>query len=270
MQNEPFGSFFSASLPAPGCMMNWFTTNLISAFLLPPFNLILSGVAGVLLLKYRPWLGRMVLTITLVLFYLLSTPLIADALLQKLEAPSEFSLLEDAQAIVVLGGGTYYRAPEYGGDTVGRFTLARIRYAAWLHHRTGKPILVTGGAPLGPGSSEAAQMKAVLEEEFRVPVEWMEETSSTTRENAYRSVEILEKLGISHIGLVTHAWHMPRAAREFEQAGFSVIPAATAYTTRYRTDLFAFLPSAAALQKSSLFFHEVIGILWYQLVPVSA
>lgn len=246
--------------------MSWFTTNLISIFLLPPFNLILSGAAGVILLKYSPRLGRMVLTATLALLYLLSIPLIADALLRRLEAPSDSSLLEGTQAIVVLGGGTYYRAPEYGGDTVGRFTLARIRYAAWLHRRTGKPILVTGGTPAGTGSPEAVQMKAVLEEEFGVPVEWTEEASGTTRENAYKSVEILGRHGISHIGLVTHAWHMPRAAREFEQAGFIVVPAATAYTTRYRTDLFAFLPAAAALQKSSLFFHEVIGMLWYRLV----
>ena len=105
----------------------------------------------------------------------------------------------------------------------------------------------------------------MLEKEFRVPVKWTEGASSNTRENAYKSFAILRKDGISRIALVTHAWHMPRATREFEQAGFKVIPAATAYTTRYKTDIFAFIPTAGALQKSSLFFHEVIGIIWYWL-----
>ncbi len=250
----------------------WFATNLISAFLLPPFNLILAGAGGIALLKHRPRLGTILLAATLALLYLLSAPIVADALLQKLETPPASGLLDsDVQAIVVLGGGTYYRAPEYGpADTVGRFTLARVRYAAWLHRRTGKPILAAGGTPAGPGTSEAMQMKAVLEEEFQVPVGWTEETSATTRENACKSFAILGKQGIRRIALVTHAWHMPRAAKAFEQAGFSVVPAATAYTTRSTTgatDIFVFIPAAGALQKSSLFFHEVIGMLWYRLMP---
>lgn len=251
--------------------MGWYATNLISAFLLPPFNLILLGTAGLLLLKWRPRLGALLLTVTLALLYLFSTPFFAELLLQRLETrpPREGinMLYNDIQAIVVLGSSTYFGAPEYGGHTVSRFALERVRYAAWLHRRTGKPILATGGSPPGTGSSEAGQMKAVLEAEFQVPVRWTEGASVNTRENAYKSFAILRNDGIRHIALVTHAWHMPRAAREFEQAGFKVTPAATAYTTRYKTDFFAFIPSAGALQKSSLFFHEVIGMLWYWLTP---
>lgn len=249
--------------------MSWFATNFISAFLLPPFNLILSGAVGILLLKHRPYSGKILIVVTLALLYLLSTPLVGDALLQELETPPEKNPLDNnVQAIVVLSGGTYGHAPEYCSHTVGRYTLERVRYAAKLHRITGKPILATGGAPLGIDSSEALQMKAVLEKEFQVPVKWIEEASRNTHENAYKSFAILESHGISHIALVTHAWHMPRAAREFEQAGFKVIPAATAYTTRYKTDLFAFIPNAGALLKSSLFFHEVIGMLWYRVMPV--
>ena len=67
--------------------------------------------------------------------------------------------------------------------------------------------------------------------------------------------------------LVTHAWHMPRAAREFEQAGFRVMPAATAFTTRHKTDVLAAIPTVGALQQSGLVLHEIIGILWYRLTP---
>jgi uncharacterized SAM-binding protein YcdF (DUF218 family) len=126
---------------------------------------------------------------------------------------------------------------------------------------------VTGGAPLGNISSEAEQMKSVLENEFRTPVKWVEGSSNNTHENAYKSYEILKKDGIKHIMLVTHAWHMPRAMREFERAGFQVTPAPTAFTTRYRTDGLAYLPTASALQQSRIFIHEVIGMLWYRLLP---
>ena len=110
-------------------------------------------------------------------------------------------------------------------------------------------------------------MKAALEKEFQVPVKWVEEDSRNTRENAYKSFAVLKKNGVSRIALVTHAWHMPRASIEFERAGFKVIPAATAYTTRYKADIYAFIPTADALQKSNWFLHEIIGILWYRLMP---
>ena len=247
--------------------MGW-ATILVSALLLPPLNLILLGAMGVLLLKRRPRTGKILVVSARALLYLLSTPFVAETALQKLETLPALKPFDSVQAIVVLGAGTYFNAPEYEGNTVNRLGLERIRYAARLHRLTRKPILTTGGAPLGSSSSEAAQMKDVLEKEFRVPVKWIEEASGNTRDNAYKSFAMLKKDGVSRIALVTHAWHMPRATREFEQAGFKVIPAATAYTTRYKTDLFAFIPTAGALQKSSFFFHEVIGMIWYWLSPV--
>jgi len=156
-------------------------------------------------------------------------------------------IIQPADAIVVLGGGTYFNAPEYGGiDTVGDGSLLRLRYAARLQRETGKPILVTGGKPLGNASSEAQQMKAVLEKEFNVPVQWAEDASDNTLENARYSYQLLQKTGIKRIYLVTHAWHMPRSAMAFQAAGFEVIPAPTAFTTRFRTDLLSFVPDAKA------------------------
>lgn len=249
--------------------MGWLAATLVSAPLLPPLNLILLGAIGVMLLNRRPQLGKFLLIVTLTLLYLLSTPFVAETMLQKLETlPGQSPVDTGIQAIVVLGAGTYFNAPEYDGNTVNRLALERLRYGARLHRLIGKPVLTTGGPPAGSNSSEAAQMKAVLEKEFHVPVKWVEGASANTRENAYRSFAILKKHRITHIALVTHAWHMPRAAREFEQAGFNVAPAATAFTTRYKTDWFALIPTVGALQKSNWFFHEVIGMLWYRLMPV--
>jgi uncharacterized SAM-binding protein YcdF (DUF218 family) len=58
---------------------------------------------------------------------------------------------------------------------------------------------------------------------------------------------------------------MPRARLAFERAGFSVIPAATAYRTRIELTALDFLPSAKALHDSSRFVHEMIGLGWYHL-----
>jgi uncharacterized SAM-binding protein YcdF (DUF218 family) len=246
--------------------MSWFFTNLTAAILLPPLNLLLVGLAGLLLYNKKPRLARALLSVTISFLWLLSTPVVAYTLLQSLEKFPPLDIKTKAvDAIIVLGGGTYFKAPEYAGDTVGEATLLRLRYAAKLYRETSKPLLVTGGKPLGNSLSEAQQMRQVLEQEFHTPVKWIEDDSKNTFENALYSFRMLQKYNIKRVYLVTHAWHMPRAVRAFESAGFEVTPAPTAYTTRYNIDLLAFIPNAGALKDSQIFFHEVIGILWYRL-----
>jgi len=248
--------------------MSWFFTNLISVFLLPPLNLLLVSVLGLFLVRSRPRLGRMLLVASLALLWLCATPYVADGALHLLEGSNKVvdPKKQPADAIVVLGGGTYFNAPEYGGiDTVSVQSLARLRYAARLQRETGKPILLSGGKPRGNETSEAQQMKAVLEKEFNVPVQWAEDASDNTMENARYSYQLLQKSGIKRIYLVTHAWHMPRSVMAFQAAGFEVIPAPMAFSTHYQTDLLSFIPDAGSLAASRIFMHEVIGLLWYRL-----
>lgn len=248
--------------------MSWFVTNFIAAFLLPPFSLLLVLALGIFLLYRRRKYAKPLILAAFSLLWLASTPYFAESGLHLLEARTAAleKPLQNANAIVILGGGTYFHAPEYAGqDTIGEAALVRLRYGAKLQRETGKPILVTGGKPLGNSVSEAQQMRASLEQDFQVPVRWTEDQSDNTFENARYSFQTLQKAGIKKIYLVTHAWHMPRSADVFRRAGFEVVEAPTAFTTRYRTDLFAFLPNAGSLHDSQIFAHEVIGLLWYRV-----
>ena len=253
--------------------MSWFVTNFIAALLLPPLSLLLVLALGLFLLYRRRKYAKPLLLAAFGLLWLASTPYFAEGALHLLEARTAAlgsqhlnKQPQAADAIVILGGGTYFHAPEYAGqDTVNEQTLLRLRYGARLQRETGKPILVTGGKPLGNQLSEAQQMRASLEQDFRVPVRWIEDMSDNTFENARYSFQTLQKAGIKKIYLVTHAWHMPRSADVFRRAGFEVVEAPTAFTTRYRVDLLAFLPRAKSLRDSEIFVHEVIGLLWYQI-----
>lgn len=247
--------------------MSWFFTNLIAAFLLPPLNLLLISLSGLLLWHKRPRVAGILLSSAFILLWLLSTPFLAEALLHSLEG-SPLQSKEgspSADAIVVLSGGTYFNAPEYAGDTASPTSLQRVRYAARLYRDFKIPILLTGGTPLGNSVSEAELMKRVLEQEFNIPVQWLEEQSDNTLASARNSYRILQKSGIKRIYLITHAWHMPRSVQAFQAAGFEVVAAPTAFTTRYQNDLLAFIPSANALHDSQIYLHEMIGILWYRL-----
>jgi uncharacterized SAM-binding protein YcdF (DUF218 family) len=238
-----------------------------SALLLPPASFILLGLAGLLVLSAKPRLGKSLIGLCLGLLYLLAMPLFAEWYLNSLEVPPLSRLDPQAQAIVVLGAGTYFAAPEYGGDTVYPLALERLRYAAKLQRETGKPILASGGKT-GSSEPESLLMKQVLENGFRVPVRWTETKSRTTRENASLSLPILKEAGITHVYLVTHAWHMERAAREFRRTGMQVTQAPTGFTTRSDLTLLYFIPSARALLKSYYATHEVMGLVWYWLLSL--
>ena len=248
--------------------MYWFATNFVAAFLLPPLSLLLVLALGIFLLYRRHKFAKPLLLAAFALFWIASTPYFAEGALHLLEAHTAAldSQHKNADAIVILGGGTYFHAPEYaGGDTISEATLVRLRYGAKLQRETGKPVLVTGGKPLGNNISEAQQMRSSLEQDFQVPVRWIEDASDNTFENARYSFQTLQKAGIKKIYLITHAWHMPRSAEVFRRAGFEVVEAPTAFTTRYRIDLLAFLPSAGSLGGSRVFVHEMIGLLWYRV-----
>jgi len=246
--------------------MEWVIGKTLGALLVPPGILIVVLLAALALTWRRPPLARALVMFAVVALYALSTQFVSVSLLQLLQPePRDPAADRTGQAIVVLGGGTYATAPEYGGDTVNALTLTRIRYAAHLYRVLKKPVLASGGSYKASPIPEARLMRQALQTEFQIPVQWVEEASTTTLENARGSSRLLGESGVRRIYLVTHAWHMTRARYVFEQAGFTVIPAPTAYAVHSPDPLQDFLPSAQALVYSGWFFHEVIGLGWYHL-----
>lgn len=244
----------------------FFLKKLLTALALPPAGPLLLAALGLLLMRRRPRFGKALAWSGLVLLWLLSTPVVTRPMLTSIEnvPPLDFAQAKGAQAIVVLGGGSYLAAPEYGGDTVNSRTLERLRYAARLQRETRLPILVSGGAPLG-GVPEAHNMQAALEKEFGVKVRWAEDASADTRGNAHLSAPMLREAGVKRVLLVTHAWHMRRALGEFAAAGLDAIPAPTGYGTGAPPTLLDFLPSPGGLWAGRIALNEWLGQLVQRL-----
>ncbi|MBS4097225.1 MAG: YdcF family protein [Sulfuricella sp.] len=246
--------------------MSVLLTNFIAAFLLPPLSFFVLGITGWLAYTFNyKRLGKTLALAAMILLWLASSPVVSNWLTSQLESSSPNKSDCQPQAIVVLGAGTYFNAPEYGGDTVTPYGLERLRLAAALHRKTGLPILISGGNPDHRLVPEAALMKPVLEADFSVPVKWTEVISNNTKENALYSRELLRKEGIENIHLITQAWHMPRSREAFTHAGFCVNAAPTGFSTKGETTPLSFLPQAQALFRTSVVIHEVVGILWYRL-----
>jgi uncharacterized SAM-binding protein YcdF (DUF218 family) len=240
----------------------------LSALLLPPLSLILLCAIGLWLRRKRPCAGLALSGVALTALAAMSTLAGALLLLTPLEnrSPPVISAQDSgAQAIVVLGGGRLLNAPEYSGrDMPSHQTLMRLRYAAKLHRKTGLPLLVSGGAPEGAGEPEAVLMARSLAEDFAVPVQWIEDRSFDTAQNAAFSAPLLMQADVRRILLVTDGVHMPRSRAVFERAGMEVIPAPTALWSHAPLTPIDFLPSGEGLRRSHYALHEWIGIAWYR------
>lgn len=235
---------------------------------LPPLGpLLLMALALIVLRKHRR-LGFTLCWTGLALAFLLSAPASVGWMARNLETtpPLVIAEAETAQAIVILGGGKRDHAPEYGGETVNRLTLERLRYGARLARETGLPILVSGGTARS-GMAEADLMQAALEIDFRMPVRWIESASRDTRENARFSAIQLKAANVDRVVLVTHAIHMDRARSEFEAQGLEVVPAPTAWFGGGEAEprIRDIVPSAWAAFAGWLAAHEWLGRLAYRI-----
>ncbi len=247
------------------------TVTILKALLLPPGGIILLLLIALLFI--RGLFGKILFTLTLAGFYLLSTPFVATNLIAGLErhifvTPEEI-MAGKAEAIVVLGGGIYEEGPEYGGPTIKGELLERVRYAAWLQKRTNLPIIVSGGNIDKRQSSEAKLASKVLKEEFGCTVLATEDNGTSTWENSLFTSRLLQTHGIGKVALVTHAWHMPRAMSVFQQNKIDVIAAPTIFS-RGKLDLnnsliMDWIPNPKAFRNSYLALHEYVGMAWYRV-----
>lgn len=236
---------------------------LITQLILPPFNLLLVIVLGLLLLKRRPRTARAMIWASTLCLLVLATPAVSRLLMNSLYHGPQFDAeaARTAGAIVVLGGGLRMNTPEFG-STPSTFTLDRIRFAATVAKKTGLPLLTTGGAVYGP-PAEGTVMARVLQDEFATPVKWVEDKALDTADNMKYSAEMLKGAGIGRVVLVTHDIHMRRSMLYCEKSGLECIPAPVSFSGRRTGNGYWFneLPSAGSLYDSSFALYESVGYL---------
>ncbi len=229
---------------------------LLKGLILPPAGPLLLAILGVFLIKRRPVLARTCLILGLGSLWLLSTPVISDALAGLAEhyPPLDLRGAAGAQAIVILGGGGQrVFAPEYGGPAAEPMLLERLTYGAYVAGKTGLPILVTGF------HQETGAMRDTLLRNFGIGARWVDDESYDTFGNARNSVRLLEAGGIHRIVLVTHAAHMRRSVHEFTAAGIEVVPAPVGVLAPRDLGMSRYVPNPDALVRTHVAIYELLG-----------
>ncbi len=228
---------------------------LASQFLMPLgllWALVLSATAS------AAWAGKRWLAaggaLTLLLFTLAGSNWLGSRLLASIESgiPQVDPITAGPfDAVLVMGGGSYRRGdgqPEFGpaGD--------RLAVAAALVHAGRTPLLVASG--------DLAEDERWLWVRLQIPesaVLCLTHPNNTSEEvEAYRA--LIAEHGWKQIGLVTSAWHLPRALRLCARAGFAPTPIGADWLGVAPPMMpHEVLPSAEGVMKVQIVWHEWLG-----------
>jgi uncharacterized SAM-binding protein YcdF (DUF218 family) len=235
--------------------------------------LVLAVVPGLLLLFRRKdggRTGRIWITLFVVLYWVLSTPIAAINLVRLLspQVPQVLSKADahGATAIVVLGAGMHVhrsRGDSYGAPT--REGSLRVLEAARVYRVLGGvPIIATGGHGLSR-YSEAGLMAHQLEQ-LGVPAGHIikEERSANTRGHALFVPPLLKQHGIEQFVLVTSQQHIARALAAFRAAGANPVPSTPEVYIGNGDVLDMYLPSDIGLHVSEGMIYDLMGWVYYK------
>jgi uncharacterized SAM-binding protein YcdF (DUF218 family) len=254
-----------------------------SALLLPPVPMLaLVAVGAWLALRNKPWkkTAGVLFTVSIVALYLSSTQAFGQWLeRQWLQTAGQGRVvpmrpeqalawkLRPNAAIVVLGGGRMPVQVETGLPDITPHALQRIRYGVWLARQTGLPLAFAGGvsasqAALSP-LTEAQVAQGLVQREHALAFRWSEANSRNTRENAQNILPMLAKDGVKDLLLVTHAFHMPRSLRAFDEVakplGIAVHAAPTGFALPRSHWTVEWLPSPDGFRETREVWREAVG-----------
>ena len=220
-------------------------SKLIGALLRPDTWIVIAlGVIVFALIRQRRRVALWCASLTLVSLVTLAILPLGDLLLQPIERRYTANPpLSEVDGIIILGGGGDARASAYwdqmqfndGGD---RFAAALMLAQRFPEAR----LMFTGGSGALRDIAGASVSEASIAERFFIAQGiapgrlLLESQSRNTAENARLSLALANPTPDDTWILVTSAFHMPRAMRSFESAGW---PGLVAWPVDYRTSRFA-------------------------------
>lgn len=221
--------------------------------------------------KIATWLRRAA-PMGLLIQYLFSTELVANAIWRAVEAPPLTTIQEDVRydAVILLGGMLDDRAMATYGKPYYNDNVDRL-LATWelLSSQKAQRALLSGGDgnPGYTGMEEAEILKKQLVRWGVAPERlFVENKSRNTHENAVESATIVRKEGWSKLLLVTSAFHMPRALGCFRAVGLEpdtlAVDLRSDRTSKGLTDL---LPRTRSLNFSATAIRELSGRMIYRI-----
>ncbi|MFP3854946.1 MAG: YdcF family protein [Anaerolineales bacterium] len=220
--------------------------------------------------RRREW-PQALLTGLVVIYWLLSLPVVSNSLTAGLSAgtePVESSI--DVDAVVVLGGGA--SVPRVDGlemTILSEGSARRALEGARLYHFLDTQwVIVSGGTGRDPEVPESEPLRSALIEQG-VPADRIltESGSSDTHDQAVLLFDLLDEREVEKFVLVTSPAHMRRSLGAFRAVGLDPLPspAQPAPEDASQSEEILWLPSIEALGESMTAAREYMAIGYYWL-----
>ncbi len=188
--------------------------------------------------------------------------------LALLETNIKSEKIDNAQAIVVLGGCLQ----PIGQEDIEKQrsfmngACERLIESLSLHKKLGIPLVYSGGSgnPFNQSHTEAESVQYIFRNlEIDQKNIFYEEASKNTYENA-TNLQNIKILDIKKpIMLITSASHMPRASRIFCQEGWQIQPYLVDFQTDGKYRVFPNLDASGNISKLETAFKEIVGLTTY-------
>ncbi len=228
-------------------------------FLLPSVFLFVFLVASLLfyLLKKKK-LFRFFFFLGILSYYLFSISPVSDFILFSLEneyTPLSLEEMKKADKIVLLLGGRE-------SDVLRGSEVLRISHS--MDNKL--EIIISGTNPVNPKSEEALAVRNFFISRG-IPAEniTIEGKSKNTWENVRNVKEIVKE---EEFFLVTSAYHMNRALKEFKRVNLDPIPAPADFKRKGQYNIFDIFPDPQNLKKSDLGIREHFGKIYYKFLSI--
>ncbi len=245
--------------------MLYLTKYIYAALILPP-GIFISAFVLLSIKSFRKQRRIALCFIGAAVFlYLSSISLISDSLMRPLENKYHLPAEINGDVLILLGGGATLDTPNLSAKGhLSPIAANRLLTCVQLYHRLQLPIIVTGGQVYKTTGREALIARKILLD-LEVPNDKIiiEADSLNTTQNALNVKQILNQRRFRQPILITSAFHLPRAVRQFQKVEIDVIPFPADYhgNVSFRFSSRQLIPSAAALNEVSLALKEYLGLL---------
>jgi len=248
--------------------MGFVLKKILSTFLMPlPIGMLLFLAALLFLRKKQPGRSKLLLASGIIWLSLFSYEPLANLLLYQLEStcPTLHQAPKQTRYIYVLGCGHNSDDTLPITSQLSTEAVIRLNEGIRLYRQlNGKAKLILSGYSGFSDPTPHALMQARLATALGVNAKdiIIRPKPKDTQEEAGAAKQIAQN---QPLVLVTSAYHMPRAIHWFKKEGLHPIPAPTAHQASIKHPNYFAIFSVGALKKSTIAFHEGLGMLWQNI-----
>lgn len=250
------------------------SSKLIWAIIRPGNLLVLGMIIGCLALLFKTKLirrfGKFILSLTAIGVIIIAFLPVGDWAIRPLESQYEYpEQLTQLDGIIVLGGGI--SLPQSVKQQSMQLNADGDRIAqmlALMSQFPSLPVIYTGGSGeiTIPDRHAIDYLRQYLDRlDISTDRITFETRAKNTYQNAKFSHDLINPSPGQQWGLVTSAYHMPRAASVFDHLGWNVIPLPVDFKASYRPSFAIAFDFAENLSLLDVAIHEYLGILSYRL-----